>query len=556
MLTWLRLHANVIVIIGLTLIAVVTRVQIALSGGAWADEAFALLVAKGPSLGSMTAFLHFHESHPPLFYILLRASMQLTGDSETAVRLICALTGVAIVPATYALARTLFSERAALLAMLFVTFSPALAEHSVQIRPYGLMALLSLLSCCSMIGAIEHRYKSAWFIYVMSTILLVYTHNWAWLIVIGQHVAVIMILSRRDAAERKWIAISWLQSWLVIAAAFLPWTPALVYQIGHAGHGGIPVEGMSGAVELAAYGLYTISSTLIFGESASPWLLIPAAAAGVAFVIAKRFRIRNSRVTDSTLTSNTPFVAVTVVVGVTVIAAIALSPFSNQLLPRCIATLVPLAALMGGHLVDSSLRRSSATRFVPVIAAAAACFVLVAGGVSLFAIVDTPRSNAREVANAVRARMRASDLVVISPEWFAASFNLYFPPSIEQIDFPYRARSGLIDFADVWYRASDPRHLAELQRRLAEAAKAGQRVWFVSDERYLRGVSDEMIRKADARRDPVPYSILRVGQIRESLQRWYGMPDSVQTPGARRPRYDRLHAYLYSRRPPAAVSGR
>ena len=79
---------RVILILALTCIVVATRMAIALTGGLWADEAFVLLVAKSSSFGSMTEFLHFHESHPPLFYIAIRLMTQTAGAGETAVRTI------------------------------------------------------------------------------------------------------------------------------------------------------------------------------------------------------------------------------------------------------------------------------------------------------------------------------------------------------------------------------------------------------------------------------------------------------------------------------------
>ena len=152
--------------------------------------------------------------------------------------------------------------------------------------------------------------------------------------------------------------------------------------------------------------------------------------------------------------------------------------------------------------------------------------------------------------------MMVSDLLVLAPEWFAPSFNHYFPPSIEQVDFPHTTRSGLIDFSEVWERASDSEKLAHLESRLDNASAAGRRVWLVSEVRYLGGVTTDALRQAEMQKNPAPYAILRTGQIRDLLNGLYGPPDSIGIAGASRPLYDNLKVYLYSRDASAKSSRR
>jgi hypothetical protein len=438
--------------------------------------------------------------------------------------------------------------------MAIAAFSPALAEHTVQVRPYGLMALLVLASCFSMINALHHRRLSDWAMYIVSTLLLLYTHHWAWLITAAQQLAAFWVIVTLNRGDYKSVAASWVKAWVVIAVAYLPWLSALLYQAQHAGHGAFPVDGPTAVAELVTFSLFISIATFLFGGFSS--LNMPALAASIAAglcgyfiaaVIARRsIGARPANVAaiapESDIENSATRALIAVVVGSIAFATI-MSPVSNQLLARCIATLVPLFILLLASFVDSLWRGPVASRHAAGFALLA--FIAAASVLGLSNVAGRQRSNAKEVALQIDKRRIASDLLVIAPEWFAASFNNYFPPSIEQVDFPYESRSGLIDFSNVWQRATDSLPLLRLSDRLSAAAAGGRRVWLVSDVRYLRGINGDELRRAAELRDPAPYSILRVSQIRAKLEELYGPPDSAAVTGAR-PLYDDLRAYLYS----------
>jgi 4-amino-4-deoxy-L-arabinose transferase-like glycosyltransferase len=508
----------------------------------------------------MFDFLHFHESHPPLFYALVHVWMLLFGATDTAVRAFCALSGAAIVPAVYVAGSRLFSKRAAVVAALLATFSPALNEHSTQIRPYGLMALLTLVSCYWMLRAIERRRRADWAIYIAATLLLLYTHNWAWLIAIGQNTAFVLIALRDQRAQLKSIAAAWLYSWMIIGIGILPWASALLYQVQNAGHAGVYVNGVVAAFELLIFGIFSSVQTLFLGRIVYPALVavvgtVAATASAIAAAKIQRDRRAGAEASDVMIPGMRPGALLAIVIA-TITAAILLSPMSNQLLARCIATLIPLVALAAGQWIVSLWTGVDRVRFAPVFAAATLTFVIAAGVIDVFGIANDPRSNAREVAHGIKQNTTSSDLLIVAPEWFAPSFNHYFPRSIEQIDFPYRSRSGLIDFSDVWKRAADPERLAQLTTRLVQASASGRRVWLVSEVRYLHGVTDNAVRQAELEKDPAPYAMLRVAQIRATLERLYGQPDSLRVWPDTPALYDNLRAYLYSRRSVGGLSQR
>ena len=108
------------------------------------DEAFTAAIAAGDP-GSVFASVKSTESTPPLYYLLAWAWEKPPGGGETGMRLLPALLGTLLVPATWAAAHETLPRRSALIAALLVAVSPLLVWYSQEARAYALLALLSTL---------------------------------------------------------------------------------------------------------------------------------------------------------------------------------------------------------------------------------------------------------------------------------------------------------------------------------------------------------------------------------------------------------------------------
>ena len=97
-------------------VAIVLRATVAYRGGIWADEGFFLSVVGIPTWAGMINFLQFHESHPPLFYVVTRLWIAAFGNSDRVVLMLPVILGASLVPVTYFIGKSLFSSRAGLLA--------------------------------------------------------------------------------------------------------------------------------------------------------------------------------------------------------------------------------------------------------------------------------------------------------------------------------------------------------------------------------------------------------------------------------------------------------
>jgi hypothetical protein len=548
-----------VLVVALSVLALTIRVVVALNSGIWADEGFFLLVVNIPAWSDMLAFLRLHESHPPLFYALVRVWIAITGNRDTTVLLFPVAIGTLVVPGIYHMGRSFFSERVGLLAAALVTVSPILTEQSAQLRPYGLLPLLALASCYFMIIALERGGLRPWGAYVFSTLLLLYTHNWGWVVVVGQQAGAGIAMSHFNTGRFRFGLRGWGVALVAIGVGYLPWATALLYQVRHAGHGGIPIDGLSSAVELTLFALFTALQTAFPTRYFLSLVSFVAALIAATAAVYAEFKVRRARIPSSESDAGTrPGGSASsehsraIVLGsitlCTFVTATILSPVSNLLLPRCLATLMPVGLLLvaywfNGQILDRNSRGLSAP-----LAAGVFVLLLTNSIVELYALTVTPRSNAREVAAAITTNVERSDVMILIPEWYAASFNHYFNARIEQIDFPHENRSGLVDFSNVWARTVDPLSLRFLNR-ITMARREGRRIWLVTSRDYEKSVSVSQLAEAYRYHYPRPVSMVRVREIREIIETQYGAPDTSFMTRGRRPLYDDLRPYLFIPRP-------
>ena len=160
----------------------ILRVALAGRSGIWCDEAQFLFVVRMPSIAAMLDFLWHHESHPPFFYLLMRAWLGLFGDSEAAALALPVILGVVLIPVVYWVGDRVFSRRTGLIAAAFVAVVAGARPLLGMVRPYSLLPLLALLSVYWVVGRAERGEARPWVAHVIATLAMLLTHNWAWMV--------------------------------------------------------------------------------------------------------------------------------------------------------------------------------------------------------------------------------------------------------------------------------------------------------------------------------------------------------------------------------------
>jgi len=545
-------------VIALSVIALAIRVKLGMGSGFWSDEGAFLHIVQSESLGGMMSFLQYHEAHPPFFYLLMRLWVSAVGAGDVATRLLPILLGTALIPAIYVVGKSLFSAGTGILAAGLSAFSPALSEHSALARPYSLLPLLVLVSAYGLILGIERGTWKSWLIYVLAVLGLVYTHHWTWLVLAGYAVATAIVagIGIGNGRARRSVLREWSLAHALIAVGASPLIWWLTTQSEHGGHA---PQVLRGAGDLLGFGLEGIrvffqSTVLGYVPLGDPSVVTAAlrvfAAAIIVISCVALFLLNtgsyrrnggSARSARSRLT-----VAVFLIVpSVTWLLAMVMSVRSNMLLTRCVVMLAPLVILVFSHwLVRPSGQRLRVVRSA-LIGGALASYVA-----GLYALNRSWRSNARELATAVAGRIADTDLVIIVPEWHASSFNRYFAPSNQQINFPHFRRTGAVDYLDIRSRTADVRALARLETEIREAWECGRRVWFVSSP--LAG-SPAVLEQASVNLTSPSFmsvGVARASQIRALITERYGAPDTTLRDHHYQPTDEYLQASLFTAKSP------
>jgi mannosyltransferase len=217
------------IVIGGALVAMLISVLIGIAQSVWFDEAYSIALAKRP-VGELL-YLTSIDTHPPLYYLLLKVWAGVFGWSEFALRSLSVLAmGGAVIVGAY-LVKRLFGVKAALMTLLFLVFAPFLLRYGFEIRMYSLASLIGVSATYVLVCATEvkDRTRKIW-LYAAYAVLVavgVFTLYYTVLLWITHVIWFWLSLRRKEPVFKQ----PW---WLAYAGSvllFLPWLPTFVKQI-------------------------------------------------------------------------------------------------------------------------------------------------------------------------------------------------------------------------------------------------------------------------------------------------------------------------------------
>jgi 4-amino-4-deoxy-L-arabinose transferase-like glycosyltransferase len=192
----------------------------------WYDEAFSLAVAQAEPPIFWAALLS-DGVHPPGYYLLLRASLALFGDSEFALRYPSALLGTLAVPLIYQLGRTLGGRHWGLMAGLLLALNPFALWYAKEARMYGLLLCLSIAGGYAFWKLVRQPDVRHWLWLTVISALGFVVHYFAFVLSLAQFVYLVVSLRRTHRVLRWWVAAK-----VVAFLFFLPWAVAIVTREG------------------------------------------------------------------------------------------------------------------------------------------------------------------------------------------------------------------------------------------------------------------------------------------------------------------------------------
>jgi mannosyltransferase len=188
----------------------------------WFDEAFSVEVARI----DWRNFLHllwWREANMSLYYVLLRVWLHF-GQSEYFIRTLSVVAAVAAVPAIYWLASLLYDRRVGLIAAALLAFNAYHVRYAQEARSYALFVLLATLSSGFLIILLEKPSRRNQATYAVVSMLAVYAHFYA-LLLVGSHWLAVRVWHgnpSRAAVDLPPPVPNMRRTWIMIGLAVLP----------------------------------------------------------------------------------------------------------------------------------------------------------------------------------------------------------------------------------------------------------------------------------------------------------------------------------------------
>jgi mannosyltransferase len=414
----------------LTLISLFVRTR-QLHAGFWIDEGISVGIAHE----HWTSIPHLlrQDGSPPLYYMLLGLWVRAFGDTEAATHSLSLVFGLLCIPLAYAAGRAIFGRRAGLAAAVLAALDPFLTYYAQETRMYELEALLSIVVTWSYVEGIL-RARRAWIpLFVVSTALLAYSHNWGLFLCVG--LAVATVVFARDRLRLFLVAAAG------VAVLYLPWVPTLLSQAAH--------TGAPWSTRPSFHDLVLSAGAVIGGDTPFIALVLVGGAALGGIVLHRRTEERRE------------IVALLTIITTTVVVAFVASQISPAWTTRYFAVLFGPVILLAGASID----RARSLGFATLVA-----LVFVFAGYS----VKNDKENARGIMAGVRPYLKPGELIVSThPEQvpvlrYYTGAGYRWATTLGPTDDPH-----IFDWRDAVTRLKQAREKPTLDALLATVPKGG-----------------------------------------------------------------------------------
>lgn len=227
-----RIYLSLIMVLG----AILRLVRLGHQSFWWDEVYSANLAAK--SLGIVVP--RFGQT-PTLYHILLHFWLYL-GRSDTVIRLLSALFGIAVLWVIYLLGKQLLNAKQGLLCALLMAISPFHIWYSQEARMYSLLILLSTASMLFFIKLLqEYRtWPAIW--WAVTTGLAIYTHYYAAFIPICQLAFSLLFLNKHRDLGRRFILYAIALAIMTLPIFYMFFRGERFSQLCTAGAGGNPIR--------------------------------------------------------------------------------------------------------------------------------------------------------------------------------------------------------------------------------------------------------------------------------------------------------------------------
>jgi len=402
---------TVYVVAGIMAVGVGLRFMLIGSKSLWLDEAGMAWRVWQP-FGLMLSDVIAHDTHPPLYYVLVYGWKGVFGWGDASLRGFSAAMGVVTVPLVYALGGLLFDKKTGAAAALLFAVSSYQVYFGQEARLYALTGLLGVLATYLLARVVVGRGKVwSWAGYGVTAAACVYTYYYLIFLFVAHGIAVIgwcLLGKGEDGARARALWWKWALCMACAAAASSPLIPVVLRRMAEAKGGALDVArdtGLGGWVIPNMLREFVHGYFVLGGE----WVhFVYLAVALVPLVAAQRW-----------LKEKSAGVVMMYAWIVVPIVCVAILPVKIHVFESKHLLFVSPAAYLLIAFVVTRMRMWGA-------ALLAAVLMTNVGSHAVYFDPEFEKEDWREVASVIRQGLSKGDAIYLNPAWLAFPLRRYW----------------------------------------------------------------------------------------------------------------------------------
>ncbi|MFA5134270.1 MAG: glycosyltransferase family 39 protein [Patescibacteria group bacterium] len=181
------------------------------------DDVFSIHYASLPA-GDIMHYSASEVSEVPLYYLMLHGWIGMFGSGAVAAKMFSLLMSLGSILAMYFLGRLLFSKTVGLVASLLLSVSSIDILLSGDVRAYTLLIFLTIACVYHFWQYVRSRKLSVLVLFSACSVLAVYTHYQAWLVVLALNLFIFVFYKHHSIPVRQWLLAQ-----VAVVLSFVPW---------------------------------------------------------------------------------------------------------------------------------------------------------------------------------------------------------------------------------------------------------------------------------------------------------------------------------------------
>ena len=211
-------------------VAAALSLWIGLRQSVWFDEAYSIMVAKRSA--SEIIRLSALDTHPPLYYLILKIWANVFGWSELALRSLSVIFYGASIAVAGCFIKKHFNARAAIYVLTMLLLVPLLMRYGFEVRMYAMASLIGVAVTAMLVRAHSSKRWTDWLIYGVLVALGMYTLYYLVLLWLA-HLAWLAAMDAGKLRKSSWKECRWIGAYAFSLLLFLPWLSSFLKQVGN-----------------------------------------------------------------------------------------------------------------------------------------------------------------------------------------------------------------------------------------------------------------------------------------------------------------------------------